>query len=164
MIKKFMYRIPYDIPYVHEEWLRISDSILEIQDDYWINNKGIIYSSRFKIYNTYSLSNTGYYQVSLSSKVDENGVYKRKTYLVHRLVMMCFDPIPNPEKFQVNHMLGIKTLNHIGLLEWCNNKENVVHAFETGLAPVCEDRYNSSLTNEQVESAISLIESLWVNG
>lgn len=67
----------------------------------------------------------GYKQVRLI----RNGI--AKNMLVHRLVMLAFKPIK--ESLQVNHIDGNKENNRIDNLEWVTAKENVKHAYRTGL-------------------------------
>lgn len=67
-----------------------------------------------------------YHTVLLS----DSGMHKR--YLVHRLVATAF--ISNPlQKDQVNHIDGNGENNNVSNLEWCDGKENMRHAWETGI-------------------------------
>lgn len=68
----------------------------------------------------------GYSHVGLSKEG------KVKMICVHRLIANAF--IPNPQnKPQVNHIDGNKSNNSISNLEWVSQKENIIHAFKTGL-------------------------------
>lgn len=57
----------------------------------------------------------------------------RKTIYLHRVMATLF--IPNLDgKPDVNHINGNKSDFSVVNLEWCTHKENMRHAYETGLA------------------------------
>ncbi len=77
-----------------------------------------------------SLNKAGYYYVCCWLRDSK----KKKNLVVHRAVAHAF--VENQEnKKCVNHKDGIKTNNDFRNLEWCTHRENMRHAFETGLTP-----------------------------
>ena len=64
----------------------------------------------------------GYLRVSFTLK------RVKRTYKVHRLVAEAF--IDNPMGYQqVNHINGNRSDNNVTNLEWCTNRQNVLHSF-----------------------------------
>lgn len=92
-----------------------------------INGKSSSYMTKEKILKK-SRTSTGYWKIDL--KV--NG--ERKSFKVHRLVAFAFIPVIQG-KNQVNHIDGNPLNNEVGNLEWCDQSENMIHAYETGLKP-----------------------------
>lgn len=98
---------------------------------YSVTTTGLIYSHFSNKWLKQHVDKDGYKIVILS----KNGIHN--LVKVHRLVGMAF--IDNPEnKPQINHKLGNKSNNYYKNLEWATAKENVQHAFDTGLKTVSD--------------------------
>lgn len=90
-----------------------------------------------------SKTTTGYWKVELS----ENG--KKKSIRVHRLVAKAF--IPRVEgKNIINHKDGNPLNNLVENLEWCNQSENMKHAYEIGLMKSNFVEYKDEILNEYI--------------
>ena len=109
-----------------EIWKTLSES-----DNYLISNTGKIKSLNYKRTGIekelkQNINSRGYPYVFIS----KNSKYKN--ILIHQAVAKAF--IPNPNNLpQVNHIDGNKTNNKVENLEWCNNRENIKHAYKNGL-------------------------------
>ena len=111
-----------------EEWRDIKG----YEGKYQVSNLGNVKSLQYKrlgkarILIPY-ISNRGYYTVALSMNS------KKAVRTIHRLVAETFveniDDLP-----MVNHVDGNKKNNRADNLEWCTQKHNIEHAWESGLA------------------------------
>lgn len=101
---------------------------LIIQNGYHISEDGniISYKGRKPRILKAGAATDGYMMVNLRI----NG--KSIAFLVHRLVAECYIP-PIEGKRLVNHIDGNKRNNARNNLEWCDHKENMVHAQSLGI-------------------------------
>ena len=134
---------------------RIHSFLPEIKDLYTITSDGEIYSDNSGKMKTRNKGNTTYQIINL---MRENG--KKKTFRLHRLVLMAFNPIENMDKLEVNHKDGDKTNNKLENLEWCTSSENQTHAFRTGLQQARRGQQSnfSKLTKEEIEDILKMRE------
>jgi hypothetical protein len=106
-----------------EEW----KAIAECNGQYYVSSWGRVKSFKHgkeRILKHWIVK--GYVFVQLSKN------NKQKSVSIHRLVANAF--IMNPlKKTSVNHKDGNKTNNCIDNLEWMTHKENIQHAWDTGL-------------------------------
>ena len=96
---------------------------LELKDEYTIDTLGVV----FNVTKGYALKGT---------TVTKNNRYVKihvdKFRPLHRLVAEHF--IPNPDNLpQVNHKDGNRLNNAASNLEWCSARQNVKHAYASGL-------------------------------
>ena len=91
---------------------------------YQVSNKGNVKSLNYNRTGEEKIrkpmvNNNGYLIVELW----RNG--KNKKLLIHRLVLMTFNPIDNMDKFEVNHRDENKKNNNLDNLEWCSRNYNI---------------------------------------
>lgn len=105
-----------------EEWKTVED-----RPNYSISNIGRIRNDKTGLILRTRFDKDGYKDIGL----DHPGK-KRIWRRIHRLVANAF--LPNPKNYPiVNHINGIKDDNRVENLEWCDNRYNIIHAYETGL-------------------------------
>lgn len=95
--------------------------------NYRVNELGEVYSFRQNKVLSPKVNHDGYLRIQLWDRG------KCEFVSIHRLVAEAF--IPNEEgKPFVNHIDGDKQNNSVENLEWCTQKENIAHAWKTGLS------------------------------
>lgn len=133
--------------------------IEEFGQEYSVSEDGRVFSNKTPI--------------SLNTRIDRYGYeiitlwYKGKHYTrkIHRLIAIAY--IPNPLNHPtVNHLDGIKTNNHVSNLQWLSIKDNHLHAFETGLHSIGENRKAgrpAKLTNNDIPVIRQMIAEGYTN-
>jgi len=138
-------RINYPIVYADELWMQCSINITYLKEHYWVSNYGRIYSSKLNAIINPGMDMSGYLRINLFAK---DGREVRRS--IHRLVMESFCWFEGCDKYQVNHINGIKIDNYIGNLEWTTRSENMRHAYLTGLNHSGEDCLLSKYSNQTI--------------
>lgn len=132
---------------------------------YSVSNLGRVKSHNRKVWNGYGYYNkkgrilkkskttTGYWKVELY----RDG--KRRSSRVHRLVAKAFIPRVDGKEM-INHKDGDPLNNHVSNLEWCNQSENMKHAYEIGLMASNFVKYRDEITEEYINDKSTNIKML----
>lgn len=125
----------------------VSISCLNIMDDtYYINNNGEIYSSLINKKLKCSKDKYGYLRTCLKLN---NG--HKKTFYIHRIVAEIFVDKNGCNTETVDHIDGNKTNNFYKNLRWCSFGDNAKYAHVNGLNnQSCENNSQTKLTNNVV--------------
>lgn len=101
------------------EYREIWKPIQDTNEMYYVSDRGRVYSKHTnKILSLYI--DRGYARIKIA----------KKNYRLHRLVMKTFKPIENSNELTVNHLDLDKLNNCITNLEWCSQKENLIHYYK----------------------------------
>lgn len=117
-----------------------------VQDGrYEVSNYGRVFDYKNNRFLSITNSTIGYKTVSLA--LDQKP--KRVMVTTHSLVAKLFVNGYEEGK-EVNHKDGDKSNPFFMNLEWVTHRENLQHAYDTGLHSIGEDNPTSVLTNKQV--------------
>lgn len=114
---------------------------------YEISNYGQLRNSRTKhiVKLNTNHKNYKYYVATLGSRKN------KKAFLIHRAVACTF--IINPYNLPIiNHKDGNKSNNNINNLEWCTNRDNIIHAMQNNLLKMNgTNNHQSKFTEKQIK-------------
>lgn len=79
---------------------------------------------------------------------------KNKWLQRSRIILSTFKPVRYMKNLDVNHINGIKTDDRLENLEWTTRKENIEHAFKTGL---CNHRRGEGLCYSKLKEKDVLV-------
>lgn len=138
---------------IFESWLPIT--ITGVKPFYYISSYGRVcsYARHNPIIMTPVMDEHGYLRVMLRMEGRDKGRY----FMVHRLVLETFNPIPGYENLQVNHKNTIKTCNFYWNLEWMTCQENIIHAVNNRVfGQLGENNTNCIASDIQIENICKL--------
>ena len=136
-----------------------------IPTDYDVSDDGKVYSHKTKRL-IFLNNNKGYHMARLyvidPNKPNETKKDRIRYIYVHRMVAETF--IPNPDNLPViNHKNGIRNDNRVENLEWCTQRDNILHAFRVLRIPtkyqLGEANDSSVYTEKEIRNLCELIQS-----
>lgn len=134
-----------------EEWKDVAlDNIKSI---YQVSNFGNVRNIKRDKEVKSTVNQYGYKVLTLRTLDNKN-----KMFTVHRLVMLHFKPIDNPDDVVINHKDTNKQNNRLDNLEWCTQKYNVEHSFITGNRHVGELHPNATYPDELIHDICKFLE------
>lgn len=134
-----------------EKW---KDIVLkDIKPIYQISNFGRVRNIKRDSIVKSGVNSHGYVQISLRTVNNKN-----KIISIHRLVMLHFKPIDNPDELVINHKDTNKQNNLVSNLEWCTQKYNVEHSFATGNREIGENHPNAVYSDELIHEICKRLE------
>ena len=138
------------------------------EGEYQVSNMGRVMSLNYRHTGKEKIlkprnNGRGYLFVNLHA----NGKHKR--YFVHRLVLSTFNPCPDSESLQVNHIDEDKTNNNVDNLEWCTRSYNINHGTRNARAgeklrgKTCSEEHKIKLSIPivQIELATNKVVNVW---
>lgn len=116
---------------LNEQWKPL-DFPGVVKDTYMISDHGRVYTKlKKRIMKDYLNGHGPGLGYPCTTLMGEDG--KAKKLLKHRITAWHFVEGYSEEKNRVNHKDGVKLNNYYKNLEWVTQKENIQHAFRTGL-------------------------------
>ena len=146
------------------EWKDITEDMVPgVKPFYKISNYGVVYGKTWNRFMHPSINNSGYLVIGLAKNEQfENGRYKKAYLTMNNLVARAFIPRTEEDirlgRNEVNHIDGNTLHNWVSNLEWVTKKENMEHAYKTGLCGYGENSNSYKLSAIQVEQICSLID------
>lgn len=126
----------YNKPFIQEQWKRIDSSVIPFADGpNWISNLGNIYNEDFGcIIDPIVVQRTHVNRIDVfvDYYYNDGTIFEMRRASLARTVLLAFAPIPNADKFDVNHNDSDSTNNKIYNLSWYTHKENIRFAYLNG--------------------------------
>lgn len=125
--------------------------------DYYISNYRNVYSTKVNRLLSVYIDERGYKRVTLTGI--NTTTHEHIFTGVHKLELMSFFPIKDPNYYMPNHRDGNTSNNWLYNLEWMTPSENTVHALRTGLSN-CKGENNSRsyISNDTVHKICQCLE------